>query len=154
MTSPIGTIPAAGSTPVTTPTPSASSSTDTDDKDMFLKLLIAQMKNQDPSNPTDSTQYISQMATFSEVEKLETIADSQASLLTSSQLTSAVTMVGSKVEYGAGDKATSGIVSGVTVVDGVPELLVGTDKVALTDVTKITAAPATTPTPTPAPATA
>ncbi len=37
--------------------------------DEFLQLLLAQMKNQDPLNPTDSTEYVSQLASFSSVEQ-------------------------------------------------------------------------------------
>jgi flagellar basal-body rod modification protein FlgD len=114
-----------------------------DDKDLFLKLLIAQMKNQDPDNPTDSSQYLSQMASFTEVEKLGTIADAQASMLTATQMSSAVTMLGDTVTYGAGDDSASGKVTGVTVIDGVPQLLVGTTKVPLTSVTGVAPAGAT-----------
>jgi flagellar basal-body rod modification protein FlgD len=136
-TPPIGDI---GVKAPTTTTTSATSKTSTDDKDMFLKLLIAQMKNQDPSNPTDPSQYLTQMAQFTQVEKLGTLADVQQSMLQSSQLTSAVAMVGSKIEYGAGSTAGAGVVTAVSVVSGVPQLLVGTTKVALADVTKVTAA--------------
>jgi flagellar basal-body rod modification protein FlgD len=36
----------------------------------FLQLLVAQIKNQDPTNPTDSMQYVSQLAQFSELEQV------------------------------------------------------------------------------------
>ena len=39
------------------------------DYDAFLQLLLAQMNNQDPLNPIDSTEYVSQLATFSNVEQ-------------------------------------------------------------------------------------
>ena len=39
-------------------------------KEMFLKLLVSQIQNQDPLNPTDSTQFVSQLAQFSELEQL------------------------------------------------------------------------------------
>ena len=39
------------------------------DYQSFLKLLIAEMKNQDPTKPMDSTQYVAQLATFSQVEQ-------------------------------------------------------------------------------------
>src|ERR1700685_1675394 len=37
---------------------------------MFLQLLVAQLQNQDPLNPTDSTQFVSQLAPFSELEQV------------------------------------------------------------------------------------
>jgi flagellar basal-body rod modification protein FlgD len=37
---------------------------------MFLQLLVAQIKNQDPLNPTDSVQFVSQLAQFSELEQV------------------------------------------------------------------------------------
>lgn len=37
---------------------------------MFLQLLVSQMKNQDPSNPVDGTQFVSELAQFSQVEQL------------------------------------------------------------------------------------
>lgn len=41
------------------------------DKDAFLQLLVAQMKYQDPLKPTDNTQYISQLATFTQLEETQ-----------------------------------------------------------------------------------
>jgi flagellar basal-body rod modification protein FlgD len=40
------------------------------DKELFLKLLVAQIKNQDPLNPADSMQFVSQLAQFSELEQV------------------------------------------------------------------------------------
>lgn len=39
-------------------------------KDTFLKLLVAQIKHQDPLNPTDGVQFLAQLAQFSELEQL------------------------------------------------------------------------------------
>jgi len=36
---------------------------------MFLQLLVAQLQNQDPLNPTDSTQFVQQLATFQQLEQ-------------------------------------------------------------------------------------
>lgn len=46
------------------------------DKDAFLQLLVAQMKYQDPLQPTSNTEYISQYAQFSQVEQMQNMAAS------------------------------------------------------------------------------
>lgn len=51
-----------------------SSSSNGMDKDTFLQLLVAQMKYQDPLEPTSNTEYISQYATFSQVEQMQNMA--------------------------------------------------------------------------------
>lgn len=58
------TIASASSRPTT-----GTASTITSDFDMFLQLLTTQMRNQDPLNPADSTEYTAQLATFSGVEQ-------------------------------------------------------------------------------------
>ena len=67
-TSPVA--PAAPTTPKVT-TPTATSPGGAMGKDQFLKLLVAQMKNQDPSSPMDGTQMAAQLAQFSTVEQLQ-----------------------------------------------------------------------------------
>lgn len=46
------------------------------DKDAFLQLLVAQMKHQDPLEPTSNTEYISQLATFSQLEEMQNVSAS------------------------------------------------------------------------------
>src|SRR4051794_23589708 len=83
-------------------------------KDVFLKLLVAQMKYQDPSNPADSSQMMSQTATFTQVEKLEELAKQNAALLSLQRSSSAAALVGRTVKYTDDDGATkTGTVSSV-----------------------------------------
>ena len=46
-------------------------------KNEFMTLMMAQVKNQDPSNPQDANQYVSQLAQFSQVESLEKMSHNQ-----------------------------------------------------------------------------
>jgi flagellar basal-body rod modification protein FlgD len=69
---------AAASTAATTNT--ASSTTGKLGQDAFLKLLVTQLEHQDPSKPIDDSQFISQLATFSSLEKLTQIADATAAI--------------------------------------------------------------------------
>jgi len=48
---------------------SAATSSPSIDKDMFLQLLVAQLQNQDPLNPTDSTTFVTQLAQFQQLEQ-------------------------------------------------------------------------------------
>ncbi|MGK5081694.1 flagellar hook assembly protein FlgD [Bdellovibrionota bacterium FG-1] len=54
-------------------------------KDDFLRIMITQMKNQDPTNPFKADQMASQMAQFSTVEQLKNMSDSMAKLTTANQ---------------------------------------------------------------------
>ena len=49
-------------------------------QDAFLKLLVTQLENQDPTSPQDNSQFIAQLATFSSLEKLTEISSQIASL--------------------------------------------------------------------------
>ncbi|MGY1849088.1 MULTISPECIES: flagellar hook assembly protein FlgD [unclassified Blastococcus] len=101
----------------TTATYSATNSVERGDqmgKDTFLKLLVAQMKYQDPSNPADTNQLMAQTATFSQVEKLEQLAKQNASMLALQRSSSAGAMVGQTVTYtDESGAARTGVVSSV-----------------------------------------
>ena len=86
------------------------------DKDTFLKLLVAQMKYQDPEKPTDSSAFITQTAAYSQVEALQNISDQNTSMLAMQRATSAGALVGKSVSYTATDgTTTTGTVSSVRI---------------------------------------
>jgi flagellar basal-body rod modification protein FlgD len=68
-------------------------------KDVFLQLLVAQMRYQDPGNPVDSSQMMSQTATFSQVEKLEQLVTQNASMLVLQESATAGALVGRTATY-------------------------------------------------------
>jgi len=57
-----------GATNSSSTTTTSSSSGDVN-KNMFLQLLVAQLQNQDPLNPTDGTQFVAQLAQFQQLEQ-------------------------------------------------------------------------------------
>jgi len=59
-----------GTTGSTGSTASSSNSNSAPSEEVFLQLLVSQIQNQDPLNPTDSTQFVSQLAQFSELEQV------------------------------------------------------------------------------------
>uniref|UniRef100_UPI0025499B54 flagellar hook capping FlgD N-terminal domain-containing protein n=2 Tax=Pseudomonadota TaxID=1224 RepID=UPI0025499B54 len=68
-----------------------------DTQDRFLKLLVAQMNNQDPLNPMDNAQVTSQMAQIQQVTSLSTVNTSingLGSQLSQMQALQAVSLVG------------------------------------------------------------
>jgi len=88
----------ANSTVNSTPTTSSSSSSGVD-YNMFLQLLIAEMKNQDPTNPTDTSQYMSQFAQLSTVEQAMQTNTKLDSLLSSQSLSQADGLIGKNVSF-------------------------------------------------------
>ncbi len=75
-------------------------------KDTFLKLLVAQMRYQDPANPASSSEFMAQTATFTQVEKLEEIAAQNASMLILQEASTAGAMVGRTATYTGTDGAS------------------------------------------------
>ena len=80
-------------------------------QDAFLQLLMAQLKNQDPLNPTDSNQFMSQQAQFTQISELQKLNKSMAS---SNQIMQASSLIGKEVSLPDPDdseKTVSGKVS-------------------------------------------
>jgi flagellar basal-body rod modification protein FlgD len=70
MASTVNPLASLGSSSSSTASSSANSASSAPSEEVFLQLLVAQMQNQDPLNPTDSTQFVSQLAQFSELEQV------------------------------------------------------------------------------------
>lgn len=79
----------------------------------FLQLLMAQMKHQDPTSPTDSTQWVSQLATFSSVEQAVQSNAKLDQILQNTALTDAEALIGRSLT--SADGAISGVVVAVSL---------------------------------------
>ena len=138
-----------------TPAPTAQAG---GDKDMFLQLLVAQLRYQDPMNPADSTQFLSQNAQFTALEKMQDVADQTAALLNSQVAFGSASLVGKQVTWLDDNGAsTTGTVSGVTFTADGPRLEVDGSEVTLAQIQSIGTGtpglPATTSTDSTTPAT-
>ncbi|MET3853520.1 flagellar hook assembly protein FlgD [Rhizobium sp. OAE497] len=114
--------------------------------DNFLQLLIAQMKNQDPTDPVDASEQMSQLASFSQVEQTIQTNTKLDTLLSSSSLTQAGSYIGKYME--SADGSVKGVISSVKVYsDGIIATTKDGGKILVqTGVTISDSAPATTPT--------
>src|SRR3954449_10246217 len=96
-----------GSTSVTNPNATL-------DKDGFLKMFVAQMQNQDPSNSQDPNESTQQMATFSMVEQITNLVTQDQKIAAQLSSSSAVSLIGRTVTYtGADGTSQSGVVEKV-----------------------------------------
>lgn len=103
---------ASAPTPVATTRPPA----DQMGKDTFLKLLVAQLKYQDPMKPADSSAFLAQSAQFTMVEKLEELARHNAESLATQRLLVGSSLLGREVTYAGSDgQDATGLVAGVRV---------------------------------------
>ncbi len=115
-------VSSATSIPSTTTATTSTGSTPTPDYDSFLKLLIAQLKNQDPTKPVDSTEYMSQLASFSNVEQAIRTNTKLDALLSSLTMTQATGIIGKTIA--SVDGSISGTVTGVRIYsDGAVAML-------------------------------
>lgn len=125
------------------PPTSAPSGKAAEDKQMFLELLVAQLRYQDPLNPTDSGEFLAQSAQFTALEKMQAVAD-QTALLASSQLAfGASGLVGRHVEWTDETGATlEGTVRGVSFSATGPVLDVDGTEVPIAQISSVTEGPA------------
>lgn len=136
-------------TPVTGPTataPATSSGNDSAvgfDKDMFMKLLVAQLKYQNPMQPADGNEYMSQMAVFAQVEKLTSLLTSQQNTEAWQQRLAAQSLVGKQVTAVDADAAShTGTVTSVEFDGTAPRLTLSDGStLELGDVTKVEQTP-------------
>ena len=140
--------------PVTSPAPPPGATTKPNgvlDKDSFLKLLVAQLKYQDPMAPSDPAAMMQQSSQMAMVERLEELQKSTAQLLTSEKASGAAALIGRQVTWT--DPTTkaerTGVVGSVRLGTAGPQLVIGDTEVAYDSVTSV-AAPAPAPAPAPA----
>ncbi len=130
-------------------------------KDAFLQLLVTQMENQDPLDPQDNGEYLSQLAQFSALEQMTNVADNLSDLSTivnnidtsvlvgqlssmigqDVQWTSETTEVDAEGNTQVTKKVNEGVVTGVSITDGSPTIIAKmggeTYQVSISDITRV-----------------
>jgi len=112
------------------------------DKDDFLKLLITQLKHQDPVNPVDDKEFIAQLAQFSSLEQMQNLNTNLTDMMLAQQklsaLGQAMQMIGREVELFTKDgENLFGKVTGVQFRNGWPEIIVNGKLYDFTEVVAI-----------------
>lgn len=128
-----------------TSTTTSTAATDTKEAtlnyDSFLKLLVAQMKNQDPTDPMDASQQMAQLASFSSVEQAIKTNKHLESLIQETSMSQATSLIGKHITSSDGE--TKGIVKAVEInSDGLTAVLENGKEVLVT--TGVTVAQAST----------
>ena len=118
-------------------------------RDAFLRLMVAQMANQDPLSPMSETESIAQLAQFSSLEQMTNMVDSimdlkvgLALMLNQSLMTQGSSMIGREITgtiYDADgtEREISGIVSSVHMRNGILTLRVGNEDLPIDGVKEI-----------------
>lgn len=106
------------------------------DKDMFFKILVTQLQNQDPMNPMEDRDFIAQLAQFTSLEQMEDLSSNSVKMY-------AYSMVGKYVEGVCVDKITGdkinvqGKIDSVVFQDGIPVFSVGEHQLISDNITKV-----------------
>jgi flagellar basal-body rod modification protein FlgD len=119
-------------------TPATRTPTQAFDSEMFLKLLVTQLQNQDPSSPMDSTQMISQTSQLASMQQLTSLNSATTDSYNLQMRSAAANVLGKTVSWtDAQGAAHTGLATAVSFSGSTPSVTVGSDTVALTDLTGI-----------------
>ena len=119
-------------------------------KDAFMKLLVEQMKNQDPLEPAKNEEMLAQLAQFQNLEEMDELNNNiiglavlQQSNALLEQLTSGSALIGKHVQYtdATSEEPVWGRVDSVKIEDGIATLEIGGKSVPLADVLQVGAPP-------------
>jgi len=107
------------------------------DTDFYLKMLIAELQNQDPEAPMDSTDMVTQMSQLATVDGMNKLSIGFSEMLALQRLFGGVDLVGRQVEYMQNGVSYQGAVESMRIDGDSLTLLVGGNEIGLGDVTKV-----------------
>lgn len=104
-------------------------------QEQFLRILLAQLKFQDPLKPMDNQQFLAQMAQFSALAQTSQLNDRVDSLLSIQAATQSIGLIGKSVQVETTTGPRIGTIMSLTFADGQPNLTISTaDRELLTGV--------------------
>lgn len=109
----------------------------------FLKILTAQLNNQDPLKPVDNEQFVAQIAQFSTLDQSRQLNDKIDGLLSIQSATQSIGLLGKTVDISHNGSTFSGQVSALSLSSGQPLMTITMpggqflDKIALSEVVNI-----------------
>lgn len=108
------------------------------DQDQFLKLLVNELQNQDPTAPVDQTQTLSQLAQFSQLQETTTLNQTLTANQGFANVAQSAALIGKTVSTATDTSAgVSGVVSSVSLLNGATYLQVGGQNINASAVTSI-----------------
>jgi len=108
-------------------------------KDDFLKLLVTQLQNQDPTRPLEDKEFIAQMAQFSSLEQMTEINRTLSSMITSNKIELSYSLLGKEVEVTDSEtnEQNRGVVEEVMFEPGGPVIIFDGLSYSIDDVTRV-----------------
>ncbi|HNW28052.1 MAG TPA: flagellar hook capping FlgD N-terminal domain-containing protein [Spirochaetota bacterium] len=109
------------------------------DKDMFMKLLVTQLKYQDPTRPMEDREFIAQMAQFSTLEQMSNMNKEMGNLLKSSRSNEAFSLLGKQIDAlnPLTNRRVSGVVSSIQYNGDEQVLMVNGEQVRMNDISAV-----------------
>lgn len=138
--------PVAPATFAPTETPAAGTRKQAMDSEVFMSLLVSQLRNQDPSAPMDTNQMISQTTQLAMMEKITQMTGISEENFHLQMRSSAAALLGNEVSYtGADGVMTRGLATAVSYSGPVPTVTIGGKSIALDLVSGVGTVPTTPP---------
>jgi len=109
----------------------------------LLRIILTQLTYQDPLKPLDNTEFVSQLAQFSQLQQSQSLNDQVTSLLSAQSATQATGLLGRTVDISAGQSTLSGTVDSVSFTSGQPTITLKTadgqtiDGISIANVTRV-----------------
>lgn len=105
------------------------------DSEVFLKLLVTQLSNQDPSSPMNTNEMIAQTTQLASMEQLTQLTSTMTENFALSMRQTAATLIGREAQYTDTDgQSHSGLVTSVSFAEAMPMVTIGDVSVALEDI--------------------